>query len=494
MTERDALEAGFAEAERGGAGTTPPDAGAAPGSAESVAGEPRPPASLWRHADFSKLWFGQAVSGLGSQVTVLALPLAAVLYLKASAIQVGWMTSAAELAFFGPVLFFGVMVDRMRRRPVMVGADLGRAAVLALVPILAWTGLLSMWMLYVIAFAHSCLTAIFELAYRSYLPSLITAEHLLVGNSRLQATDSVSQVAGPGLGGALVQLMRAPSALLIDAGSFLVSVASVLSIRAREPAVRRDPGSDDPGGSDPGSGDPGSGDPGSGDGVRGGVLREIGSGLRFILRHPVLRSLAGAGATFNFFSQIQLTLLVLYAAREMHLSAGEIGTVYAGFGVGGVLAATALGRALSWFGYGRLLMLGYVMGALGIIGLPFVAGSAVAATSQFVGLYFLAGSGIVALNIVSMTLRQVATPSNLQARVNASFRVSISGLMPVSAVTAGILGDHLGLRAALFIAAGGMPLSVLWVALSPARAITTLAQLAGSGYPGDAASGISRSQ
>jgi MFS family permease len=474
MTERDALEAGFAEAERSGAGATPRDAGAAPSNAETVPGEPRPPASLWRHADFSKLWFGQAVSGLGSQVTVLALPLTAVLYLKASAIQVGWMTSAAEFAFFGPALFFGVMVDRMRRRPVMVGADISRAAVLALVPILAWTGSLSMWMLYVIALTHSCLTVIFELAYRSYLPSLITAEHLLVGNSRLQATDSISQVAGPGLGGALVQLMRAPSALLIDAGSFLVSAASVLSIRAHEPAVRRDPDSSD--------------------GVRGGVLREIGSGLRFILRHPVLRSLAGAGATFNFFSQIQLTLLVLYAAREMHLSAGEIGIVYAGFGVGGVLAATTLGRALAWFGYGRLLVLGYVMGALGIIGLPFVAGSASAATSQFVGLYFLAGSGIVALNIVSMTLRQVATPSNLQARVNASFRVSISGLMPVSAVIAGILGDHLGLRIALFIAAGGMPLSVSWVALSPARAVTTLAQLASSGYPGDGKSGISRSE
>ena len=463
MIERDALEADCAGVEHSGAGVTPPHT-------EAASREPGAPASLWRHADFSKLWFGQAVSGLGSQVTVLALPLTAVLYLKATAIQVGLMTSAAEFAFFGPALFFGVMVDRMRRRPVMVGADVSRAAILALVPILAWTGSLSMPMLYVIAFTHSCLTVIFELAYRSYLPSLVTAEHLLVGNSRLQATDSIAQVAGPGLGGALVQLMRAPFALLVDAGSFLVSAASVLSIRAHEPAVQRDAAD------------------------RPGVLREIGSGLRFIAAHPVLRSLAGAGATFNFCSQIQLTLLVLYAAREMHLSAGQIGIVYAGFGVGGVFAATALGRALTWFGYGRLLLLGYAMGALGIIGLPFVAGPASVATAQFVGLYLLAGSGIVALNIVSMTLRQVATPGNLQARVNASFRVSISGLMPVSAAIAGILGDHLGLRTTLFIAAGAMPLSVVWVALSPARAVTTLAQLAGPGDPGDGKSGISRGE
>ena len=456
MTERDALEARTAGPDAG-ARTAPGD-GAAPGPAGAAPGESRATASLRRHGDFSKLWFGQAVSDFGSQVTVLALPLTAVLYLKATATQVGLMTSAAQLAFLGPALFFGVMVDRMRKRPVMVAADLSRAAVLALVPVLAWTGSLSVPVLYAIAFAHSCLTVIFELAYRSYLPLMLPADLLLAGNSRLQATDSVAQVAGPGLGGALVQLMRAPFALIADAGSFLVSAASVLWIRAGEPAVRPDPER-------------------SAAGLRG-VLAEIQSGLRFIFRHPVLRSLAGAGATFNFFSQIQLTLLVVYAARKLHLSAGEIGVVYAGFGVGGVLAATTLGRALGWLGYGRLLLLGYLAGALGIIGLPFVAGAPATATVLFSGLYGLAGSGLVAQNIVSMTLRQVATPSRLQARVNAGFRVSISGLLPVSAAIAGVLGDHLGLRAALFIPAAGMPLAVAWIALSPARRVTALDQLA----------------
>ena len=420
-----------------------------------LSGQPR---SLRTHRDFNKLWLGQAVSDLGSQVTVLALPLTAVVYLNATATQVGLMTGAAQLAFLGPTLFFGVMVDRMRKRPVMIGADLGRAGALALIPILAWTGSLGMPVMYFVAFVHGCLTVMFNLAYRSYLPGLIGTDQLLAGNSRLQTTESISQVAGPGLGGALVQLLRAPFALLVDAVSFLCSAASVLSIRAQEPAPRRAADGGPTG--------------------RRSVLKEIGSGLRFIAGHPVLRSLAGAGATFNFFSQIQLTLIVLYAARDKHMSAGEIGLLFAGFGVGGLIAATTLGRALNRFGYGHLLLLGYVTGALGLICLPFVPGVAIVSTALFVGLYLLAGSGIVALNIVSMTLRQVATPSALQARVNASFLVSISGLMPVSAVVAGVLGDRIGLRPTLFITAVGLPVSVLWIAVSPARRIKSLAELA----------------
>jgi MFS family permease len=438
--------------------------GNAGGGPSWPAGRAARPGSLRRHGDFNKLWLGQAISDVGSQVTVLALPLTAVIYLNATATQVGLMTSATQLAFLGPTLFFGVMVDRMRKRQVMIGADLGRAVVLGLIPILAWTGSLSMPVMYAVAFVHGCLTVMFDLSYRSYLPSLIGADLLLAGNSRLQSTESVAQVGGPGLGGLLVQLLRAPFALLADAASFLFSAGSVISIRAPEPAPALRP-------------------VGSGSAGWAGVLSDIRSGLRFIAGHPVLRSLAGAGAAFNFFSQLQLTVIVLYTAHDKHMSAGQIGLLFAGFGVGGVLAATVLGRALRWLGYGRLLLLAYTVAAAGLIGLPFVPGSAAVSTALFAGLYVVAGSGIVALNIVSLTLRQVATPGALQARVNASFRVAISGLMPVSAIVAGLLGDRVGLRATLFIAAGGMPLVVGWIALSPARRVKTLAGL-GAAEPG----------
>ena len=447
MTAENPMRQSEAGVPSGGAGV-PPD----------IAGRTHRLRSLARHGDFNKLWFGQGISAIGSEVTKLALPLTAVLYLKASATQVGLMTSASLLAYLGPTLFFGVLADRMRKRPLMIGADTGRAAVLATVPVLAWTGNLDMPVMYAVAFTHGCLTVIFEVAYRAYLPSLISAEDLLTGNSRLQSTESISQVAGPAVGGALVQLLRAPFALLADAGSFVVSVASVLSIRTPEPAPERVP------------------DAGGAKGMRG-VLAEIRSGLRFIYRHPVLRPLAGGGGTFNFFSQIQLTLFVVYAARDMHLSGGAIGLVLAGFGVGGVLAAATLSRALGWLGYGRLLLAGYLIAVTAIACLPLVPGPAALSTALFAGIYLIAGIGIVALNIVSMTLRQVATPSFLQGRVNASFRFLLSALMPVSAAIAGVLGDSLGLRGALVICAAGMPLYVVWIVFSPVRKVRTLRQL-----------------
>src|SRR5579859_1356953 len=166
--------------------------------------------SLRHHSDFNKLWFGQAVSAVGSQVTLLALPLTAVLYLHASAGQVGLLAAAGLAAYSGPSLLFGVMADRMRRRRLMIAADIGRMAVIALIPVLAWTGGLTMPVMYAVALIQGALTVIFEVAYRSYLPGLVGAGALLTGNSRLQATASVAEVGGPGLSGILVQLLGAP--------------------------------------------------------------------------------------------------------------------------------------------------------------------------------------------------------------------------------------------------------------------------------------------
>jgi predicted MFS family arabinose efflux permease len=390
---------------------------------------------------------------------VLALPLTAVLYLHASAGQVGLMTAAGLLAYCGPSLLFGVMADRMRRRPLMIAADIGRTAVIGLVPVLAWTGSLRMPVLYGVALVQGGLTVIFEVAYRSYLPSLVSAETLLAGNSRLQSTASVAQIGGPGLSGGLVDLIGAPFALLVDAASFVVSVASLLWIRAREPAPER------------------SRDPDAASGARG-VVVEVRAGLLFIYRHPVLRSLAGSAGAFNFFSQLQLTLFVVYATRKMHMPAGAIGLVLACFGIGGLAAAATLRRALGWLGYGKMLLAGYAMAALAILGIPLVPGPVALSTMLFTGVYFVAGYGIVATNVATMTLRQIATPASLHGRVNASFRFAIGALMPFSAALAGLLGERLGLRPTLFICAGGMPISVLWIALSPTRKVGAAEELA----------------
>lgn len=408
-----------------------------------------------RRRDFNRLWLGQSISAFGTQVTVLALPLTAVLYLHATATQIGLLGAARELPVLAFMLFFGVVVDRMRRRPLMIGADLGRAVAIGAVPLLAWLGVLHMPMLYLVAFAVGCLAVIFSLAYQAYLPTLLGPDRLLSGNSRLQSTRSLSDVAGPGLAGFLVQLVRAPFALLADALSFLVSAWSVSVIRTPEPAVEREPSAGD-----------------------GGLVRrvfaDIRDGLRFTVTHALLRSIAGAAAIFNVFATIMLTIFVVYAARVSHMSAGEIGVVFAGFGVGGLLAATLLDRALSRVGPGRLLLGGYVIGAAAIVSLPFVGGSATTRTIIFAAVFFIAGCAIVAANIVEMTIRQAATPNAVQGRVAAAFGFLIGALTPIAAIVAGVLGDHIGLRATLFVASAGVPLSLPWIVFSKLRRIESV--------------------
>ena len=408
-----------------------------------------------RRHDFNRLWLGQSISAFGTQVTMLALPLTAVLYLHATATQIGLLGAAREFPVLGLMLFFGVVVDRMRRRPLMIGADLGRAIAIGTVPVLAWRGYLHMSVLYLVALVVGCLAVVFSLAYQAYLPTLVGPERLLSGNSRLQTTQSLSDVAGPGLAGLLVQLVRAPFALVADALSFLVSAWSVAAIRTPEPVVEREPSAGD-------------------SGLVRRVFADIFDGLRFTVTHALLRSIAGAAAVFNVFATIMLTIFVIYAARVSHLSAGEIGLVFAGFGIGGLVAATLLDRALSRVGPGRLLLGGYVIGAAAIVSLPFVGGSAATRTIIFAAVFFIAGCAIVAANIVEMTIRQAATPNAVQGRVAAGFGFLIGALTPIAAIVAGVLGDHIGLRATLFVASAGVPLSLPWIAFSKLRRIESL--------------------
>jgi predicted MFS family arabinose efflux permease len=192
----------------------------------------------------------------------------------------------------------------------------------------------------------------------------------------------------------------------------------------------------------------------------------------------MLRPLAAGASIFNFFAQIMLTMIVVYASRVMHMSGAEIGIMFAGFGVGGVVAATTLFKLLDRLGYGRLLLIGYAVGAVAIAALPFVSAPPVIATLLFVLLFFVAGVGIVALNIVEMTLRQIATPNSVQGRVNASFRFLVGCLLPIAAAVSGVLGDQFGLRTTLFITAIGIPFSLLLLFFSPLRKVKSADELA----------------
>jgi predicted MFS family arabinose efflux permease len=407
-------------------------------------------------SDFNRLWLGQGISQLGSQVTALALPLTAVLYLKATPAQVGLLAAVRQLAFAGLMLFFGVVVDRRRRRTVMIISDLGRAAVTLAVPLLAWTATLTMPCLYAAAFLLGGLAAVFILAYRAYLPTLVGPGALLTANSRLQSTDSVADVAGPGLAGLLIQLMGAPFALIADGASFVVSAISVLAIRAPEPDVTPRPPSEH--------------------GIFRTLYSDIGAGLAFAFRHPVLRLIAAASGTFNFFATIMLTIFVLYAARTAHLSPGQIGLVFAAFGAGGVIAATTLSRTMK-AGLGRLLAAGYVTGAAVIAALPFIGGTPVTRTAGLAALFLIAGYAIVSANVVEMTIRQAATPNDLQGRVAAGFYFLTAALTPLAALAAGALGSQIGPHATLLVAAAGVPASLPWIMLPRIRRLHNLDSL-----------------
>src|SRR5213593_4695457 len=251
--------------------------------------------SLWRHPDFMKLWTGETISQLGTQVTLLALPLTAVVILKANAFQVGLLSTLEFLPFILVGLPAGVWVDRLRRRRILIAGDLGRAITLGSIPIAYELHHLTIWQLYAVAFLTGVLTVFFDVSYQAYLPSLVERDQLVDGNAKLEISRSGAQLAGPGLGGLLVQALRAPVAILVDALSYLWSAMWVFLIRKKEPAIERPPEGHRP------------------------MREDIKEGLRYVWRHPLLRPIAFCTGSSNLFSSIYLAILVLFAVRALHM-------------------------------------------------------------------------------------------------------------------------------------------------------------------------------
>src|SRR5512133_2672970 len=272
---------------------------------------------LWRNPDFIKLWTGQTISTLGSHITNGGLPLLAVITLKASPFQMGLLQAVGS----APVLLFslvaGVWVDRLRRRPILIAADLGRALILATIPLAAVLGWLTIWHIYFVIALTGILTVLFNTAYRAYLPALVEQEHIVEGNSKLALSDSAAEVVGPGLTGVLVQTITAPIAILFDALSFVVSAVSLLFIRKGElpPNLA---------------------------GERQSVLQEAREGVRAVMREPILLALTATDATMSFFGNFIGVLYALYAIRVLHLSPAAIGLT---IGVGG--ASSLIGALLA---------------------------------------------------------------------------------------------------------------------------------------------------
>jgi MFS family permease len=389
---------------------------------------------------FRRLWFGQTVSEFGSQVTTLALPLAAVLVLHASTFQVGLLTTAGFAGFLLIGLPTGVWVDRMRRKPVMVAADLIRMLVLASIPVAYGLGVLTLAQLYVVTFIHGVATVFFDVAYMSLVPGLVGRQHVAEANAKLQGSVSVAQVSGPSAAGFLIGLLSAPVAFLADAASFAVSVLSLLMIRDREPAPGR---------------------------ARRSLRAEMAEGLRLVVTHPILRMIAGCTATANLFSSAVMAISVVFLVRQVHLGATTIGVLTSLGAIGGVAGALSCGILRRRIGSARLIWLSLAVAK------PF--GLLIPVTFPGAGLAFYAvglfalSFGSVVYNVHQASFRQLLCPHRLLGRMNATIRFIVWGTIPLGGLLGGALGSWLGNRDALWVCAAGACLAPIWVLASPLR-------------------------
>ena len=282
-----------------------------------------------------KLWSAQTVSQFGDEVTQLAIPFVAVLTLEVSPFQLGLLGVFQFLPFILLTIPAGVWVDRLRRRPILIGADIGRAILLASIPIAFLAGWLTIWQLYVVAFAVGCLEVFFDVAYQSYLPSVVERDRLVEGNAKLELSASASTIVGPGVAGFLVELMRAPIAIFADVISYFGSAVILLFIRRPEtPPAAHDPAT----------------------GPRPSMRQEAAEGLRYVLGHPYLRNIAACTGTANLFNNLGTAILLLYAIDELGLTAGTIGLIFAVANVGVLVGALTAERWGRWIGVGPTIV------------------------------------------------------------------------------------------------------------------------------------------
>jgi len=398
---------------------------------------------LWRDVNFMKFWSGQTVSLFGSQITFLALPLTAVLVLEATPTQVGILIAVEALPSLLIGLFVGVWVDHYRRLPILIVAELGRAVLLGVVPVAAILGLLRIEHLYIVCFSVSVLGLFFGVAHRSFLPSLVGREHLVEANSKLEMSNSVAEIVGPGVAGGLVQVVTAPIAIVVDAISSLVSAVLLGLIRVSEPVPRP--------------------------AEQQNIGKEIGEGLEFVLRDRLLRSIAGCLSTLYLFNSVLEAVFILYVTQELGIGAGLLGLIFAGGSVGFLVGAFLLGWVVRRFGWGPGIMVGLLLVGLSDLLVPLVRGSVVVAVAVLMTAQFLFGLGLVVFNAGQVSLRQAMTPDELQGRMNATMSFLAGVAVPLGGLLGGTLGETIGLRPTLFLAALGELLSVLWLLLSPMR-------------------------
>jgi MFS family permease len=397
--------------------------------------------SLWRHRNFVLLWSGQTVSEMGSAVTALALPLTAVVVLKASTLQVGLLTAASYLAFALIALPAGAVVDRLAKRRIMIWCDLARVVLIGSIPVTAGLGVLTLWQLYLVAVLAGVCSVFFDVSYQSYLPGVVGPEHLMEGNGKLGASQSFAQVCGPGVGGGLVGAFGAAGAMSADAISYGVSVASLLAIRLPEPPPPKRESRN--------------------------LRAEIGEGLSFVVRDPILRKIAACTGTANLFGGMTSALTILFLVRVLKVHPADTGLVLAVASLGGVAGGVLSGRMSRWIGSARIIWVSMLVISLPAFLIP-LAEPGARVTLFAAGFAFYSFTSVV-YNVAQVTYRQAICPPALLGRMNAAIRWIVWGTLPLGGLLGGAVGSAIGIRPTIWIGLAGSWAAGLFVYFSPLR-------------------------
>jgi MFS family permease len=392
---------------------------------------------LLRERDFRNFWVGQTISLFGDQVSLIALPLAAVLVLDAGPADMGLLTAAAYAPHLLLSLPAGVWLDRVARRlRVMIAADIARALLFASIPLAYALDVLTLAQLYAVAFLAGCLAVFFDISFSTVYVAITTRDRYVEANSLLHGSRSFSFVAGPSTGGLLVQAFSAPFALLADAVSFVVSALFLCRIGAEEPALEEDTES---------------------------VRNRVRAGIEFIARSWFFRPTLASVATLNFFNFAFQALFVLFVTRELGVGAGTLGLVLGAGAVGGIVGAVVASRVGRVLGLGRAFLLGMVLFPAPLLLVPLADGPKTLVLAMLFSAEFLSGLGVMILDINVGALMLAFTPHRLLSRATGTFRFVNYGVRPLGALVGGALGSAIGLRPTLFIATGCALAGVLWL-------------------------------
>jgi MFS family permease len=408
--------------------------------------------SLWRHADFLRLWTGQTISRLGSVVTRTALPLVALLALGAGPREMAYLVISGSAGVLVVGLVAGAWVDRLRRRPILVWTDVIRAALLFSIPAAYAIGALRIEQLYAVAFLEACLASLFNAAYPAYVPSLIGTDRLVEGNSKLATSSSIAEIGGPGLAGTLVQIGGAPFAILVDAFSFVVSAVSLAIIRSPEPLR---PARD----------------------TTSRIGHEIVEGLWAVRRHAVVFPLALRSILGHVFGSFYGVLYSLYLLQDLHLDPFLLGIVISAGGVGSLVGSVFASRAIAALGIGpAIIWMALAASALGVL-TPLAQGP-VAVATLMVFLPQLIGDGLQTIEgVAEVSLVQGLIPDRILGRANATLEVVSHGIgYPIGALVAAAIAEQIGVRGAIAVGWAGMAASILFLVFSPVPRVRTAAE------------------